>query len=149
MGWPLLHAGSSRVGRRIGDRGRWEIPENQRKDDARFDQQKEPPGAHWGHCFPPSWGGPQRRPYDMRKKNEDSAKIYRSMRETRTFETQIFGTLHKTRGIHTNQWSQDDGWQPSDQNRREYPCFGNRVWSSASTRPTILYRYRQFNDHGR
>ena len=73
MGWPLIHPVAFRPGvenmreypwighywsPRFGARGRSEIPENLKNDDARFDQQNEPPGAHWEHFFGHRGGDP-------------------------------------------------------------------------------------------
>ena len=82
MGWPLLHPRSSRGGRRFGARGRSEIPENLKNNDAKFDQQNEPPGAHWEHFFGHRGGDPNGG-HTTLAKHEELTRIYRSLRKTR------------------------------------------------------------------
>ena len=82
MDWPLLHPRSSIGGRRFGTQGRSEIPENLKNDDAKFDQQNEPPGAHWEHFFGHRGGDPNGG-HTTRVKHEELTQIYRSLRKTR------------------------------------------------------------------
>jgi hypothetical protein len=75
-------------GRRFGARGRSEIPENLKNDDAKFNQQNEPPGAHWEHFFGHRGGDPNRG-HTTDAKHEELTQIYRNLRKTRGIDTDL------------------------------------------------------------